>query len=66
MPSNELTLCFDVFPLTKPQTKLTILQTKRVESNDRLVLYPTKRFKRAFPYLWILNYLIDPYSDPER
>jgi phosphatidylserine/phosphatidylglycerophosphate/cardiolipin synthase-like enzyme len=52
--------------LTDPRQAVGLLQEEAQRGGSRLHLYPTKRFKREFPYAWIMNNLIDPYSGPER
>ena len=52
--------------LHDPREAVTLFQEEAASDNGRLVLYPTKRFRREFPYRWIMNSIIDPYLGPER
>lgn len=52
--------------LHDPREAVDLFKEKAASGNGRLVLYPTNRFKREFPYRWIMNKVIDPYLGPER
>lgn len=56
----------DTGSLNDPRAAVGLFQEEMQQGSGRLVAYPTKRFKREFPYRWIMNRLIDPYSGPER
>ena len=52
--------------IVDPREAVGLFHEEAASANGRLVLYPTKRFKREIPYRWIMNRLIDPYAGPKR
>ena len=52
--------------LLDPREAAGSFEENAAGGQGRLIAYPTQRFKREFPYRFLMNRLIDPYAGPER
>ena len=52
--------------LLDPREAAGLFEENAALGKGRLIAYPTQRFKREFPYRFLMNRLIDPYAGPKR